>query len=215
MTEHAAPSARRQATRERLLEAAAEVFVTEGFQGASVEAICSHAGFTRGAFYSNFTSKAELFLALLDREFTRRAAELTAKTAELTPEMREHSATIDPALAANYIADFLSLGENSASWYVLEVEFGLLAMRDPEVAASYAEFLQRAHMGITGAVEAALTVAGRRFTLPAAQAVQLLGSEYERALRITALSGPAAHGGLNGLAERISELLFAITEPAV
>jgi AcrR family transcriptional regulator len=53
-------SARRQATRERVLEAAGEVFAERGFHGASVEDICERAGFTRGAFYSNFSSKDDL-----------------------------------------------------------------------------------------------------------------------------------------------------------
>ncbi|NLB46359.1 MAG: TetR/AcrR family transcriptional regulator [Microbacteriaceae bacterium] len=213
MTEPATPSARRQATRERLLEAAAEVFAEEGLQGASVETICHRAGFTRGAFYSNFTSKEELFLALLEREFERRAADLSAKTKELSPALRGRGGLISPALATEFITEFLSLGTNSTSWYMLEAEFGLLAMRDPEVAPNYAEFLQRSYSSLADAVETALTVAGRRFTLPAEHSVQILGGEYERALRITALSGPDAAGGLHHLPENISELLFAITEP--
>jgi AcrR family transcriptional regulator len=52
-------------TRAALLEAAGRVFAREGFQGASVEKISAEAGFTRGAFYSNFSSKEELFAELL------------------------------------------------------------------------------------------------------------------------------------------------------
>jgi AcrR family transcriptional regulator len=52
-------------TRSALLEAAARVFVERGFAAASVEAITARAGFTRGAFYSNFSSKEELFAELL------------------------------------------------------------------------------------------------------------------------------------------------------
>jgi AcrR family transcriptional regulator len=52
-------------TRETLLRAAGEVFVERGFHRASVEAIAERAGFTRGAFYSNFSSKEELFAELL------------------------------------------------------------------------------------------------------------------------------------------------------
>ena len=58
-------AAKKAETRRRLLDAAAEVFRAKGFQGASVEAICAHAGFTRGAFYSNFESKEEMFVELL------------------------------------------------------------------------------------------------------------------------------------------------------
>ena len=52
-------------TRRLLLDAAATVFIRRGFQGASVEEITAEAGFTRGAFYSNFKSKEQLFVELL------------------------------------------------------------------------------------------------------------------------------------------------------
>jgi AcrR family transcriptional regulator len=58
-------------TRAALLEAAERVFAERGFQGASVELITESAGFSRGAFYSNFTSKDQLFAELLqDRVYT-------------------------------------------------------------------------------------------------------------------------------------------------
>lgn len=66
---------RQQQTRAALIDAAARVFVRRGFQGSSVEEICAEAGYTRGAFYSNFTSKQQLFVELLhDRLFNRYAA---------------------------------------------------------------------------------------------------------------------------------------------
>ena len=62
----------RQRTRAALLDAAERAFAELGFQGASVEAIAERAGFTRGAFYSNFASKEELFAELLqDRAYRR------------------------------------------------------------------------------------------------------------------------------------------------
>ena len=58
---------RRAQTRERLLDAAAEVFNRLGYHGASLEAVADAAGYTKGAVYSNFASKSELFLALAER----------------------------------------------------------------------------------------------------------------------------------------------------
>ncbi|MFM0060106.1 TetR/AcrR family transcriptional regulator [Paraburkholderia phytofirmans] len=55
-------------TRERLLDAAQAIFMKKGFVAASVEDIAAAAGYTRGAFYSNFGSKSELFLELLRRD---------------------------------------------------------------------------------------------------------------------------------------------------
>lgn len=52
-------------TRRALLAAAGEIFVERGFAGTSVEAIAERAGYTRGAFYSNFASKEELFAEVL------------------------------------------------------------------------------------------------------------------------------------------------------
>jgi AcrR family transcriptional regulator len=72
----------RQETRERLFEAAAEVFTQQGIGAASVEAISSAAGLTRGAFYSNFDSKDELITAMLAdhvEQTTRRHLELLAR----------------------------------------------------------------------------------------------------------------------------------------
>jgi AcrR family transcriptional regulator len=61
----------RDATRERLFEAAARVFEARGIGAASVEAIAVAAGFTRGAFYSNFASKDELIVAMLEDHVER------------------------------------------------------------------------------------------------------------------------------------------------
>src|SRR6202012_4046402 len=56
----------RDDTREKMFEAAARIFEDQGIGGASIEAIAAAAGFTRGAFYSNFTSKDELIIAMLE-----------------------------------------------------------------------------------------------------------------------------------------------------
>jgi AcrR family transcriptional regulator len=56
----------RDDTCEKLFEAAARVFEEQGIGGASIEAIAAAAGFSRGAFYSNFKSKDELIIAMLE-----------------------------------------------------------------------------------------------------------------------------------------------------
>ena len=56
----------RDNTCEKLFEAAARVFEQQGIGNASIEAIAAAAGFTRGAFYSNFKSKDELIIAMLE-----------------------------------------------------------------------------------------------------------------------------------------------------
>jgi AcrR family transcriptional regulator len=71
----------RDDTRDKLFEAAARVFEDQGIGGASIEAIALAAGFTRGAFYSNFASKDELIIAMLEdhvEQSIRRCLELLA-----------------------------------------------------------------------------------------------------------------------------------------
>lgn len=70
---------KRAETRQALLDAAARVFVAHGFRGASVEAIAEDAGYTRGAFYSNFASKEELFAELLQQRVYARYADMAAQ----------------------------------------------------------------------------------------------------------------------------------------
>src|SRR5476649_2825702 len=71
----------RDDTRDKLFEAAARVFEDQGINAASIEAIAAAAGFTRGAFYSNFASKDELIVAMLGdhvEQSIRRCLELLA-----------------------------------------------------------------------------------------------------------------------------------------
>ena len=72
----------RDDTRDKLFEAAARVFEDQGIGGASIEAVAAAAGFTRGAFYSNFKSKDELIIAMIEdhvEQSTRRYLDLLAR----------------------------------------------------------------------------------------------------------------------------------------
>jgi AcrR family transcriptional regulator len=83
---------RQAETRQALLDAAARVVIERGLAGASVEAICAAAGFTRGAFYSNFDSKEQLFVELLQQrvyEHYREMAERRIAEPERRPSLRE------------------------------------------------------------------------------------------------------------------------------
>jgi len=64
----------RDETRDKLFEAAARVFEEQGIGSASIEAIAAAAGFSRGAFYSNFKSKDELIIAMLEDHVERSIA---------------------------------------------------------------------------------------------------------------------------------------------
>ena len=59
--------AMKERTRERLLDAAAVVFARRGIEAASLDEVAEAAGYTKGAIYSNFSSKTDLIAALMDR----------------------------------------------------------------------------------------------------------------------------------------------------
>jgi len=118
------------ATREALLVAASVVFARDGLESASIEEICEHAGFSRGAFYHHFSSKQTLFLGVLDRRtnevFSRIA---TAFTTGATTEERITSG----AHIAEQILD------HEPIWCQLYYEGWLLASRDETFRALYAQ----------------------------------------------------------------------------
>ena len=87
----------RDDTCEKLFEAAARVFEEQGIGGASIEAIAAAAGFSRGAFYSNFKSKDELIFAMLEdhvERSIRRNLDLLARHSNL-PDFLEALRTVD------------------------------------------------------------------------------------------------------------------------
>lgn len=208
----AAPSARRLETRTKLLDAAFAVFTETGLQAASVEQITSRAGFTRGAFYSNFSSKEELFAALLDRAYTQRAAELRARTEALIPHLVAKDGPITYRDAARFVGEFFRETGDEASWFALEAEFLLLSLRDHTQPNEFTDFVGRFRAELAQIIEAVVSAAGRSFVLPIDHAMPILGGVYDRAFRITALAGYDAPEGIGELGERIAELIFAITE---
>jgi len=112
-------------TRSRFLNAAEKIFARDGFDTAKLEEIAVAAGYTRGAFYANFDSKEDLFLALVEREITSRITNLHKHVA--------NRAGASEKLRA--LRDFwLDMGLDRR-WSLLTVEFKLLAVRHPEVKA--------------------------------------------------------------------------------
>jgi AcrR family transcriptional regulator len=68
----------REQTTQRLLDAAQKLIARKGLDAASVENIAAAAGYSRGAFYSNFDSKDDLFIELLRRDHQKATGELNA-----------------------------------------------------------------------------------------------------------------------------------------
>jgi AcrR family transcriptional regulator len=114
--------------REQVLAAARRVFLAKGYAGATVEAIAEDAGFSTGVVYSQFGSKADLLLALLEGRIDERAGRNLEATASL--------AGADGVRALLRIARQDNADEEE--WGRLLVEFRLVAARDPELNARYA-----------------------------------------------------------------------------
>jgi AcrR family transcriptional regulator len=113
----------RAETRKDLLEAAARVFARRGLHRASVEAVSEEAGFSRGALYSNFKSKEDLFLALYEERIGRRRRELRGVM---------QSAGGPKAGLAPVAANIMEALGRERDWFLLYFEFALHAARDPE-----------------------------------------------------------------------------------
>src|SRR3712207_2353865 len=73
---------RRERTRGDLIDAADRLFVRQGFHATSVDTVAAEAGYTKGAVYSNFASKEDLFLAVYERRVEGALGEVEAAFAE-------------------------------------------------------------------------------------------------------------------------------------
>jgi len=141
--ERLTPERRRQLTREALIGAAAEVFTNKGFYGASLDEIAEAAGFTRGAIYSNFGSKEELFFAVLNRFDDIALAGIA--------EAMETGATDDPTQVAVVAANIWSkLFFRSRDLLALSLELRLYALRNPDARRRLAELERQTSEKLTG-----------------------------------------------------------------
>ncbi len=182
-------SPRRERTRERLLDAAYGLFAEHGINGTSIEAVCEAAGFTRGAFYSNFASKEELFLALSEREIRVRMRSLEHAVEHL-PEHPVQDGVIAPATIATIVAAVMDDPRDERRWCLMNAELELLALRDPQVAARFAEQEESFRAELADILTRVLTEVGMRFAIDPAAATRVLISAYSCAAR-DAFLGPA------------------------
>ena len=161
-----AGSRRREQTRARLLAAAHEVFAEVGMDAASVEMICERAGFTRGAFYSNFESKNELFLALITQLAGEKLDEVAVRVRDLPT-----SAMTDPGSLVRQVVG-VSLGDRMEPQLFSELR--TQALRDPELAAANLSWQDAMAGRVEGIIRHVVDVYGLRLRLPVPDAARLL-----------------------------------------
>jgi AcrR family transcriptional regulator len=169
--------------REAVLAAARRVFLDKGYASATLEAIADEAGFSKGVVYSQFGSKADLFLALLDRRIDERTAQGERVAVEMAgPEG---------------VWELLRVGALDAvaqrGWAQLLVEFRAIAARDPVLNRRYAEAHARTVEHLVSALERLHDRAGLRPAVALRSMAEFLlavgsGSAIERAANPAALA---------------------------
>ncbi len=169
-------SARRTQTRERLVAAAIEVFAEKGVVGAAVEEICDRAGFTRGAFYSNFGSKDELCLAAVEQEVDRNL-NATHEAIDSLPDLagRDLDALLDAAVAL-----FLRAQRSDRVSILASAELRLYAARSDDFRQDYRRLVDRVSEAFAALLEDAAGAVGYRLTVPGIDLVRVLHGVYEQ-----------------------------------
>jgi AcrR family transcriptional regulator len=134
---------KRQETKEKLLRSAEQLFNQGGYEKASVDLIAENAGFSKGAFYSNFESKEGIFLELLESSKRRKIEALENLLAQ------EMSAEELLSAVRNYQAG----PESDFNFAQLAVEFELQASRDATFAKAYAKLNRNYRDSLIGVLE--------------------------------------------------------------
>ena len=116
-------------TRTELLRAAEVIFARDGFEASRIEDIAAEASRSRGAFYANFASKTEVFLALRSLATWRRARGLRERIQDVHDEEERYNTIIQ------YIVEQIC----DTQTQLLQIEFKLFALRHPELLPELAE----------------------------------------------------------------------------
>jgi len=120
---------RQQRTREELVDAAERLFTEQGFHATSLDAVAAEAGFTKGAVYSNFASKEDLFFAVYERRVDRRVEQMEAAIRE-APTARDAIMRMVPGGGGRPQAE--------DGWLAVFFEFWAHVLRHPELRERFA-----------------------------------------------------------------------------
>jgi AcrR family transcriptional regulator len=120
---------RQQRTREELINAAERLFSKQGFHATSLDAVAAEAGFTKGAVYSNFESKEDLFFAVYERRVERRVQQMEAAVAEAATPLEALEGLL-PGGPRRRPAD--------DGWLAVFFEFWAHVLRHPELKQRFA-----------------------------------------------------------------------------
>lgn len=168
------PTARRAATRQRLVDAAIGVIAAKGVLGSSVEEICEAAGFTRGAFYSNFDGKDELCAAILESHGRRYLAAAREAVADM-PAAGDVTEVISHATA-----QFIAAAGQDVDAVLVMSELRLYAAREPGFREAFRRFDEAVTPLFAEVIEQGLAANGLRLTVSVGEALSLLHAVYDQ-----------------------------------
>lgn len=197
-------SRRREQTRARLLDAAHEVFAEVGMDAASVETICERAGFTRGAFYSNFESKEELFLALITQLAEAKLEEVAGRVRDLDP-----AGLADPSGLVRQVVG-ASLGERMEPQLISEIR--TQALRDPRLAETFLAWRAQMHGRVEAIIREVTETHGLRLRMPLGDAARLLLDVSEQCTVQSALEGRSERQANAAMQARLEQLVPLLVE---
>ncbi len=197
----------RERTRARLLDAAAGVFAEVGLDAASVEAICERAGFTRGAFYSNFESKDELMLAV--------TAHISEQKIELVNQrVRELAASGERLAPAELVQRMLDVAIERRAGILLTSEIRTRAMRDPRLADAYLAWQGGMVERVAQVIGDLGRTYGLRLRLPPVPFAQLILQSWEDAAVNAVIAGADFDEVCAIVNQRTAAIAVALVDPA-
>lgn len=202
---------RRVETRQKLLDAAVPVFAERGILGASVEEICERAEFTRGAFYSNFSSRDDLVLALLQREADDQIRLAQQAIGSIMTDLDDFTTDTDD-LVGGAIRIFAQSQPTDRTRILVQRELRLYAVRNPEITEEFLDFQRRCEAELSHVIEDALRALRRELTLPVETALAMLTALYEEGMFRSLLQPPAAGSEAMSF-QLLEDFLRSITRP--
>jgi AcrR family transcriptional regulator len=119
-------------TRARLLDAAEQVFVREGYESAQLDEIASIAGRSKGAVYTHFKSKEDLFLALYEHRTRTYIGRLIGLLQKCTSRKKRME---------TFREFYLGIADDKV-WPILTLEFRLFALRRPKLRERFRNVIQ-------------------------------------------------------------------------
>jgi AcrR family transcriptional regulator len=158
------------ATRAALLEAAADAFTRVGYEAATVDGITEAAGFSRGAFYSNFESKDELFLTLIE-------SRIQTSLHDIAAAFQEGATAGERIRSGGRFLD--SLVARDRQWCLLYMEFWARAVRGPKLRRRFAAQYDVWRSGIAEMIEAQQRELGIELDAPASELASALIALFE------------------------------------